>query len=247
LAASETVPVSGVLTDATLGAVLQALPSRLHKEPDLVLATGDIADTGHRAAYERFLKHMRRLRSPVYGLPGNHDHAGTFFKICKGMAPKWIDIAGWRIVLLDSSLPGQDAGRLSKRALDGLSMALDGTTGPVLVVVHHHPVPVHSSWLDEFMLMDSASFFECMAPHPQVQAVLCGHVHQEHEYWFQRDAKRYKTALPPIQVLASPSTAFQFAPRSKEFQLDALGPGFRWMLLHPNGRLETGVEYLNKI
>ena len=40
----------------------------------------------------------------------------------------------------------------------------------------------------------------------------------------------------------SPSTCVQFAPGSKSFKVDNQPPGYRWLELHIDGRLETGVS-----
>ena len=68
---------------------------------------------------------------------------------------------------------------------------------------------------------------------PQTKALLWGHVHQE------IDGERNG-----VRLLASPSTCIQFAPGSEGFQVSEQAPGYRWLRLHGDGRLETGVERL---
>lgn len=234
-------PVAGVDTDRNLRKVLGAMARSLPRKPDLVLATGDIADTGAASAYVRFQQYMNEVEAPVFGLPGNHDRASVLFDVWRGHVPEWIDTPAWRIVMLDSTLPGEDAGRLGPERLDRLRTALDSTTNHVLVVLHHHPVPVRSQWLDKYMLEDSSALFECIEGCEQVRAVLCGHVHQELD---GRQPGMDASEHTPVRVLASPSTAFQFAPRTREYALDDAGPAYRWLLLHPDGTLDTTVEYL---
>ena len=43
-------------------------------------------------------------------------------------------------------------------------------------------------------------------------------------------------------VFSPPSTCIQFKRNSDEFALDFLPPGYRWINLYPDGRLETAVE-----
>ncbi|KTC63185.1 hypothetical protein AO262_22830 [Pseudomonas fluorescens ABAC62] len=45
-----------------------------------------------------------------------------------------------------------------------------------------------------------------------------------------------------MRLLASPSTCIQFAPGSEDFKVSEQAPGYRWLRLHGDGRLETGVE-----
>lgn len=233
-------PVAGVDTDESLGRVLDAMRVGLPRCPDLILASGDIADTGAASAYRRFRQYMDQTRTPSIGIPGNHDDPTALSDVWRGHLPQWVDTPYWRIVLLDSSLPGQDAGRLGAHGLARLRAALQDAPEHVLVVLHHHSVPVRSRWLDQYMLQDAGAFYECLDE--RVRAVLCGHVHQEQDGWYRSlNADGRQTA---VRVLASPSTAFQFAPHTREFGLDAAGPAYRWLRLHPEGGLDTMVDYV---
>jgi len=236
--------VAGVDTDHSLRKVLRSVADDLPRNPDFILATGDIADTGAASAYRRFRQSISAIEAPAFGLPGNHDLPAVLFDEWRGHVPEWIDTPAWRIILLDTTLPGEDGGRLGPQRLAGLHRALDGAPDHVLVVLHHHPVPVRSQWLDEYMLQDAAALFECIAKRDQVRALLCGHVHQEQDGWYRSTGVGAWAPEATIRVLASPSTAFQFMPRTREYQLDAAGPAYRWLLLHPDGGLDTGVEYL---
>ena len=50
-----------------------------------------------------------------------------------------------------------------------------------------------------------------------------------------------------VRLLASLSTCVQFAPGSEEFQVDHEAPGYRWLRLYPDGRLETAVSRVTDI
>ena len=234
-------PVAGVNADHNLAAVLKAMQSRLPREPDIILATGDIADAGAISAYQRFKTYMNDTGIPAYGLPGNHDDPAALQEVWPRRLPRWIDTPAWRIVMLDTTLPGEDAGMLGPQALMDLHAALVGTHTNILVVLHHHPVPVGSQWLDRHMLLNAGAFFDCLQESAGVRAVLCGHVHQEIDGRYRGEQDGYNAA---IRILASPSTAFQFAPHTKEYRLGLAAPGFRWLHLHPDGTLHTQVHYL---
>jgi len=47
--------------------------------------------------------------------------------------------------------------------------------------------------------------------------------------------------------MASPSTCVQFLPKSTAFAVDHAAPGYRWLSLFEDGRIETGVERLDEI
>jgi Icc protein len=61
--------------------------------------------------------------------------------------------------------------------------------------------------------------------------VLWGHVHQEIDW--QRNG---------VRLLASPSTCVQFAAGSEKFRACDKPPGYRWLELHGDGRIGTGVS-----
>ena len=56
-----------------------------------------------------------------------------------------------------------------------------------------------------------------------------------------------ETKLPGVKLMSSPSTCIQFAPLSKEFKIDALSPGYRWLELFDDGAISTGVQRLQGI
>jgi 3',5'-cyclic-AMP phosphodiesterase len=85
--------------------------------------------------------------------------------------------------------------------------------------------------MDSIGLRNPEALFAVLDRFPQVRAVLWGHVHQE-----------YDQLRNGVRLLASPSTCIQFAPDSVEFKVDSTAPGYRWLRLHADGRLETGVS-----
>lgn len=142
-----------------------------------------------------------------------------------------VDVGNWRVVLLDSSIPGAVPGYLEEDQLELLRRAIDSAGERFLLVsFHHHPVPIGSDWMDPIGLRNPQALFDLLAPYPQVRCLLWGHIHQE----FDRQRG-------PLRLLASPSTCVQFAPGSSDFTLDRLAPGYRWLRLHDDGRLETGI------
>ncbi len=204
---------------------------------DAILVTGDLVqdDPGGYAVFRRA---FGDLGKPVYCLPGNHDLpevmrrelAGEPFKV-GGTA----DLGAWRIVLLDSTLPGSAGGRLSSESLAELDAALAGARERhVLVCLHHHPVAMSSLWLDQVGLANPDEFFGVLDAHRNVRSVLWGHVHQSF------DALRRH-----VRLLGTPSTCTQFLPRSERFAIDQRPPGYRTLELLPDGTLQTEVVWLS--
>ncbi|MET1077512.1 MAG: 3',5'-cyclic-AMP phosphodiesterase [Pseudomonas sp.] len=228
----------GMDTQDSLQRVIERV---LEEQPkvDLMLASGDLSQDGSLASYERFRSLTAAIPAPARWFPGNHDELPAMQAACAGsdLLEPVIDLGGWRIVLLDSSIPGAVPGHLAEAQLQLLEQAL--STAPErhhLICFHHHPVSIGCRWMAPIGLRNPDALFAVLDRFPQVRALLWGHIHQEFDQ--QRQG---------VRLLASPSTCVQFAPGSEEFQVDTESPGYRWLRLHADGRLETGVSRVTGI
>lgn len=234
---SETESLRGV---ATLPALVAALArAQAHDwPPDALLVTGDIVQDDP-AGYPHFRRLFGALGLPVLCIPGNHDEPQAMRRELS-QAPfvvgGHVDLGRWRIVLLDSCLPGSASGRLSREALSGLESAL-GSAGKrhCMVCLHHHPVPMASRWLDRVGLDNASEFLAAIDRHPNVRAVVWGHVHQN-----------YDALRKGVLLLATPSTCAQFLPNSDDFAVDPRPPAYRTLELRPDGSLLTEVVWLDQ-
>lgn len=227
----------GVNTDKSLGQVIRyALDHFLRT--DLVLVTGDLVHDETREGYERLKRHFEILNMPVYCLPGNHDLPELMNKI---LSNSNVQIArstlaeSWQIILLNSTLPNEVGGHLHRHELDWLEHCLnDYPNHHTLICLHHPPFLTGSHWLDDGLLLDNPEeLFAVVDRYRQLRCVLWGHIHQE--YYIVRNG---------VDYYATPSTMIQFKPNSHDFAVDDKSPGFRWLNLHVDGRIETGVVYL---
>jgi Icc protein len=226
----------GMDTDASLVHVLDLVRAGA---PDVVLATGDLANHGTDEAYARVRGHFESLGVPWFWLPGNHDDPGAMMRgLGAGVPMARSVVAGdWQLVLLDSTVPGQVGGRLGAGELALLDALLERREAPhALVCLHHQPVPIGCAWLDEQRVEDGHAFLAVLARHPCVRAVVWGHVHQEFD--------EHRGA---IRLLASPSTCIQFARHSEGFRVDESAPGMRWLELAPDGGVDTRVERVSGV
>jgi Icc protein len=228
----------GVTTYATLLAVLEHAQRDPRWPVDAILATGDIVQDESRAGYERFRAVLEPLGVPVYTIPGNHDDPKLMSELLTSGS---FHLGGelrhgpWSIVMLSTFLAGEDAGGLGPARLQGLRQALAAHAGQhVLVAMHHHPLPMGSTWLDGVALRDAPAFWNVIDAHAGVRAVVCGHVHQA--------ADRTRNN---VRFLSTPSTCAQFLPSSEFFALDDRPPGMRWLELHDDGHIETEVSWVN--
>ena len=223
----------GMNTRDSLQRVIDLVRAR-QPQIDLLLATGDLSQDGTLESYQLFRDMSQQIGAPARWIPGNHDEPQVMAQATMGSAllEPVVDVGNWRITLLDSAVPGSVPGYLAEPQLQLLAQALSEAPGRHhLVCFHHHPVPIGSAWMAPIGLRNPEALFAVLDRFPQVRAVLWGHVHQEIDR--QRNG---------VRLLASPSTCIQFAPGSEDFEVSEQAPGYRWLRLHPDGQLETGVE-----
>jgi Icc protein len=223
----------GMKTRESLQRVIELV---LAQQPqiDLVLATGDLSQDGTLESYQAFRDMTRQIEAPARWIPGNHDEPQVMLQaaINSALLEPVVDVGNWRITLLDSAVPGSVPGYLQDQQLQLLAQSLsEAPTRHHLVCFHHHPVSIGCAWMEPIGLRNPEALFAVLDRFPQVRAVLWGHVHQE------IDRERNG-----VRLLASPSTCIQFAPGSEDFKVSEEAPGYRWLRLHADGRLETGVE-----
>ena len=233
----ETETLRGVATLPALRAALARAQSH-DWPPDALLVTGDLVQDDP-AGYPHFRRMFGALGLPVLCIPGNHDEPQAMRRELAGppfVLGGSVDLGRWRIVLLDSCLPGSASGRLSDAALAGLDEAL-GNAGKrhCMVCLHHHPVPMASRWLDRVGLDNAREFLKIIDRHANVRAIVWGHVHQS-----------YDALRKGVRLLATPSTCAQFLPNSDDFALDHRPPAYRTLELRPDGSLLTEVVWLDQ-
>lgn len=206
---------------------------------DLLLASGDLSQDGSLESYRRFAALIAPLDAPSRWFAGNHDESLVMQLACAGSPHLQMitDLGNWRLITLDSSIPGTVFGELDEQQLEQLDLALAGAgERHVLLSFHHHPVSVGCSWLDPIGLRNADALFAVVDRYPNLRCILWGHVHQEID-----------TQRNGVRLLASPSTCVQFAPGSEEFQVSSEAPGYRWLRLHADGALDTGVSRVSGI
>ena len=207
---------------------------------DLILATGDLSQDGSPESYQR-LTHIFPADPPVYWLVGNHDKPAPM-QAALGvpgtpLCPSLVQIGNWTLILLDSTLPGEVGGALFDADLAFLERALADAEGEhLLVAMHHQPVAMGCRWLDAHQIIGAARFFEVIDTDPRVRAIVWGHVHQA----FDGERKG-------VRLMSVPSTCIQFKPDSENFAIDDINPGYRWLDLYADGRIDSAVSRVRGI
>lgn len=224
----------GVNCLASLRRVL-ALAQAQGGRAELALFTGDLVHDGSAEAYRRLAGEIETLGVQAYCLPGNHDDPTlmramlTTTSVC---CESHVLVAGWLIVLLDSTVAGSESGYLSERELERLVSLLERYPDRyTLLALHHPPLATRMDWLDRGVTLDNPEPLHALvARHANIRGVIWGHAHQAS--FVVRDGCVWA---------GCPSTMAQFKPGVSEFALDTLAPGFRYLDLYADGAIATDV------
>jgi 3',5'-cyclic AMP phosphodiesterase CpdA len=161
----------------------------LDPQPDAILVTGDLVESGRTAEYEHLRELLSPLRAPLWLLPGNHDDRDALRSVFAGRADfgdaEYVQfvIEGPVVVLaLDSSRPPDAGGHLDRTQLAWLDGTLGATPAdtPAIVALHHPPFATGIEHMDAMALDagDAATLGRIVAAHPNVERVQAGHLHR---------------------------------------------------------------------
>jgi 3',5'-cyclic-AMP phosphodiesterase len=169
-----------------LDQTLQVLRA-LEPKPDLLLATGDIADNGDDAvSYRRFKEAISDLPFPVYPAMGNHDSRAVFLgafpeqQTADGFLQYAIEGHPVRILVLDTLEVGRHGGGFCEiRAAWLRDRLAEAPEQPTLLVLHHPPIETGLSWMTE---NPRAAWVErlraIVEAHSNIVAMVSGHLHR---------------------------------------------------------------------
>jgi Icc protein len=226
----------GGVTRHSLIRVLKAAGADL-EQCHAILATGDLAQDESEGAYQDFASLMAPFQRPVLCIPGNHDQPKLMRKHLDREPFQYCGAArggNWIIIMLSSKDPGRTGGALAAEERERFQALIDGNPDMhVLACLHHQPINIGSAWLDSIGLEDAESFMQQVNACENVRGVVWGHIHQQFE---SRNAG--------IDLLAAPSTCHQFVPGQDKFAMDRGRSGYRTLALHPDGRIETRVHWI---
>ncbi|RQR54514.1 phosphodiesterase [Burkholderia sp. Bp9126] len=161
----------------------------LEPRPDAVLVTGDLTDFGDDDEYRHLRALLAPLEIPYYLMVGNHDDRAALHRAFAERA-EWrdgefvqyaFDVGAVRVLALDSQVPGTSVGDLCDARLAWLAAQLDAARErPVIVALHHPPFASGIGHMDALRLAPAAAakLDALLRGHPNVERVLCGHVHR---------------------------------------------------------------------
>lgn len=160
---------------------------------DRVIIKGDIADRGLASQFEDARNTFKAFNMPCDAFLGNHDYLAQakgedvdgYALLGQPPAPRVVELAGWRLILLETSEPGLHHGVFGTNRISWLEEQLleSNERGmPTLLFMHHHPVPPeHADGYPNTIGIrpeDSVKLFETVGSCAQAKGVLIGHTHR---------------------------------------------------------------------
>lgn len=166
----------------------------LRPRPDVALFTGDLVDFGKPDEYAEIRRILEPLDIPLYVIPGNHDdrqalreafadHA--YLQTDDPFIQYVVDDYPLRLIGLDTTIPGAHEGILCDARLAWLDERLAEAPDRPTALFMHHPPFVTGIWnMDVQRCGNGDELGRLVERHPQVQRILCGHVHRPvHLHW----------------------------------------------------------------
>ena len=173
-------------TVARLDAALDRV-ARIEPPPQALVFTGDLADLADPAAYrllrERVEPLAERIGATVVWCMGNHDERAAYSHELFGVESeepqdRVYEVAGLRIVSLDTSVPGWHHGEVSDEQLTWLAhvLATRAEHGTILAL-HHPPIPSPMVPVAEIIELQGQDRLAATLLGTDVRAILGGHYH----------------------------------------------------------------------
>jgi len=161
---------------------------RLPQQPDAVVLTGDLTDFGRASEYAHLRSLLAPLSMPLYLMPGNHDDREQMRRSfpehtylgSSGFVQYSVAVADLQLIALDTVVSGASHGGLCDQRLQWLADTLDQHRDrPVVIAMHHPPFSTLIGHMDQIGLLQGATELEkLVALHPNVERVVCGHLHR---------------------------------------------------------------------
>lgn len=214
--------LAGVPTWKTFRAVLGQI-ERQHGDFDYLILTGDLAQDEELETYLMLREALGDWLERCRIIPGNHDDRANLRKAFPDLFSQdggpltfTLPTSDWKIIGLDSHLPGEVKGRVDANQLTWLRDELRrAPSARTLLFVHHPPIAINVDWLDKIGLDGAEEFVELIEASPQIKVVCSGHVHQE-----------FAGQIGAAAVYTTPSTCVQFGARTEK-SFDTRAAGYR--------------------
>ena len=230
--------LKGIPTRDTLVEVIGDIRDK-HSDLDFLVITGDHTHDELPETYQQLAELLSPWKDRLLQIPGNHDNRGLIREVfARAGGPAdcvtFSATAGeWKLIGLDSHLPGEVPGRVEPEQLTWLQAELDeDPQRPTAIFIHHPPISVESEWLDAIGIQNVEEVVQVIERSSQIQFICAGHVHHE-----------FESRIGGARFFTTPSTGVQFDPNGSAPRFTDLPPGYRVIILD-GAEFTTHVERL---
>lgn len=162
--------------------------NEMDPRPDLVIATGDLADEPSPELYPVMRQMLDQIEMPVYVIPGNHDDRemlrAAFLDL--GYLPAddpflhyTIEEYPLRMIGLDTLETNGDNGEMCASRLHWLDHRLsEQPDRPTLIFMHYQPIMTRMGYTNKNAFPGASEMEELIRGHSQVEWIICGHLHR---------------------------------------------------------------------
>lgn len=234
----------GVDTAVTLQKVLDTIAA-LSPPPEMIIATGDLADDGSVTTYKRLRHLLAGVDIPVYVLAGNHDGIDEMHDSLLDENINFVDTARvghWTFMFVNTQVAGQSHGFISPDEMSLLKANLElAGEAPVVVALHHTPMLICRE--ANCQLQNVTEFNRLLDGFPGIKAVIAGHTHIAAAK-VNSSYTQYTTPSTFAQIAhGSGSDSFE-GEFWKSHTMDGSSHGFRVLDLQPDGQFNSQVLWL---
>lgn len=177
----------GVKCNHAFNAVMSRFMEEDLAGTDMIFLTGDVSQDKSVESYEKVVTRLSRFNIPVYWIAGNHDHSehieSVFSKNNHFHRDRTLTLPYWHMIFLDTNIDQSDSGYLAEKEL--LALEHEIMAAPfdkkLAIVMHHHPSPVNTPLIDNYILKNADDFWE-IVKESKVELIICGHVHGDYSF-----------------------------------------------------------------
>ena len=159
--------------------------NRFAPRPDLVVISGDLADTPTADEYGHLKRLLAPLQIPFAAIPGNHDDRALMraalpqpYAPSSGALNLSRAVGALDVLLVDSMTPGRNYGTLDAETLAWLDSTLATSNRPALLFLHHPPFATGIGHMDVQNLRNADALAALIARHKRTRLIAAGHVHR---------------------------------------------------------------------
>ena len=219
---------------------------KLSRKPDIIIATGDLAEDGARETYTRFRDLLVKLDIPTYVLPGNHDDVAAMrsvFDDGKIFFSSSAQVKKWGFLFVNSQVQGCSHGYVSSAEISKLekNMVSLGKC-PMLVSLHHTPSNMCPS--SGCRLTNSEEFTALLNGYENVKGVIAGHTHNDREFSVGNHLQFTTPSTFAYATHAQPGESVNHEDFWSSHRFDGSRQGFRILDLYPEGTIRSEVRWL---